>query len=224
VTLTLVGGDCRYNVWGKDPALTPYGSWSGTRTGTLNATDARDLADDFGYATWPDMAGVYGPDAAVSDFPRFYLFDGEHQVICNTPCDKSAPSVAAAFERTSAWVTRLYDLGNDSDGPLRLRVYEAEDFLSDPLPEWPLAKPAADLTTMPQADPNLIWGPAIELTEAADTAALRGLREQLARRLVQDEPAQARHAAPGMQYLYAFRDSTPFEDSDGNLKGLYEQP
>lgn len=223
VLFIVVSGQCEFYVWDKDPAITPFGVWSAFRHGTLGAATAAELAEDFYYADWEALEGVYGPDdPSVRDYSTLHLFDGEHRVGCRYACKESAPEVDLPYDGMLSWVSRLYELGEEATGALRMTVYEAEDFLMVPLDEWPLATPASELVEREQADPDSIYGPGITIDDPDDAAALRSLRESLFQRAAPAAPAQAEHPDPQLQYLFAFRDITPFEDSDGRIPGFYE--
>jgi hypothetical protein len=221
----LVNGRCEYATWTKDPTISGLGQWAPIRGGVLGDSDARELAMDFHHEHWSEVSGtVYGPDEAVYDGPKLVLFDGSNRIVCNVPCDLSAPALGDAvssLEALNRWIGRLYDGGTDLDGNIRLRVFEVEYSGIGQSIQWPLEQPPGEYVS-DSAHLLDIWGPAQNIHEQGDRSALRASRS-VARSLgYGTSPAMAAHPDPAKIYIYAFRDVTPFEDVNGRLMG-YDQ-
>lgn len=236
LTYILINGRCEYVTWSKDPA-TGAGTWAPVRTGVLDKAAAGELAEAFSYSEWAALQGFHQPSAGETmarGTARLFLFDGEHHVVCQTPCAAAAPRVQQAAERMNTWVKRLYAEGEDLDGPVRLRVFEV-DASRMPRVQWPLTRPVATFVTphnplcasggsYPDCPTNT-YGSAHRIDDADELAALRSLRPGLAGRAdYAAEAGNVPHENPTREYRFAFRDVTPFENDDGQVPGLFDYP
>jgi hypothetical protein len=216
----LIDGQCEYTVWAINPMDPAPGCWSAARRGVMEAGTEAEIAEAFAYSTWAAMDGWHGPDyGGMYDVPFLLLSDGEHGVACQSPCEVSAPAIAAALQVMLEWMDRLYEAGEDLDGPLRLRVFESEYQLGNELVEWPLVRPPSEYLSAEH--PTVLSGPAA-IIDDPDEASLRALRTALFARVEPSSPAQSAHVVTTMSYLYAFRDVIRFENADGEIPELID--
>lgn len=212
-----VDGDCRY--WTL-PAEAP-GEWADVRTGTLNSTEAAELAADLAVEKYARLAGIHQDEREpIADAPTIRFHDGVHRVECGSGCSGDVPNVLATAATAGLdWVELLWQRGKPVQGPVRVivvRLGEGPRLLGPPAP-WPAGDVAAVAITEEEAV-RLEFGEGV-LFEGTKADSLRKLRAEYRdglhgnwyyRYIPIDDPT-----GESAGYRAYVRDTLPFEDDRG---------
>lgn len=215
-TYLYVRGDCRYWVIGP-----PFGFLGSARTGTLDPAQANALAEDIGYAQWPELHGRY--DGGSADCYRTLASPGS-TIECGGSCywGSWAPAeIRMWLDAARSWQTTLTEDGQPVPlgDPLRLDGWIVDAEPAQPLDdivEWPFPFTPEEAGIPPYAPSReATW----LVTDPEITAAFRSYWTSF------DGPTPDHvwpfsFSVPGDPVRIVslwLRDVVPFEDADGYI-------
>jgi hypothetical protein len=177
-----------------------------THEGVLDAEVELRLTAVTHFQSWPSMVGPYTcSEPPPADAGGGHFEDGTLRPSC-PPCPSDAPEeLLYACENILTMRRQLWAAGAPMDGPVRLYVEAAGGAAPADEADWPLARGLDEVAAATAAQPLVI-------TDAADAAALRALREASQAAHV-DDGAIAVRSPGGQHYLLHVRDVLPFEDA-----------
>jgi len=221
--LVIVDGKCQFWAQGER-------RWDDLKTGQLSPDEERELAERIRYAEWPSVKGVWPGNPTNYDVPVLRFSDGRNTVECVQDCDlpETPAAVLAMRDQIGDLARWLLERGASATGPVRIMVEEngpeGPSYTVPMTVAWPLQSVSPAEVAIPVSSYDVLTGAGNTtlVTDAADAAALRALREDYRSEKYGVwfyDFIPIRVHDPGAdkvpEYLLWFRDTTPFEDERG---------